>query len=60
MASDGGVKIFTDASLPVIESAINVWLKGDGTVEGRKKNISQPPAITWDGSSYIVLVTYTN
>ena len=54
----GGVRIFTGMSLPQIESDINTWWYGDGTVQNVKKKITQAPAIVWNGSGYVVVIVY--
>ena len=56
---DSGVKMFEGTSIPSIEGSIMTWLDGDGSLENKKKVITQPPSIAWNGTGYVVIITYS-
>lgn len=62
MAQDlhsGGVRIFTGTSIGSLESQINTYLEGDGTISAPKKKILDSHFIyNADTTSYVAMIVY--
>lgn len=56
--TSSGVRIFSGASVEALESAVNTFLQGDGTMENRRKQLTQPPQFYIDSGTFYALLTY--
>lgn len=56
--SSFGVKTFSGASLDALEDNINAFLQGDGTMENRRKQLTQPPQFVISGATFYAMIVY--
>lgn len=53
-----GVKIFSGASADAVESLVNSYIAGDGTMTNRRKQLTHPPQFAISGGTFYVLISY--